>query len=640
MKARTRPVAPASHRSNSDRQFQPRPHSHQSRVGTVAVGYLRRSTDRQEQSIPDQRKAIEAYAEKHRLNILKFYADDAISGTSTIGRRAFQQMIADAQSPSRSFSLIIVYDVKRFGRVDNDEAGYYRHLLRQNGVEVCYVSENFTGDGTDDLLRPVKQWQAREESKDLSKVTIRGLLTKVQSGCWMGGVPPFGYDLRYENADGQLLFILRHMPEGTKLMLNPKGRPVRTLARGESLNISKRDRARLVLSDPVRVEVIRRIFQMYAEERRGFKVIAGTLNKEKVPPARGPAWSSSYHGQWTDSTIRSILTNPVYTGDLVWNRRTDGKFHRIAEGRAIQRHAKPGARLIVNQSPDWITVPNTHPQIISRRLFEQARRIREERPASKRQRNRAQPPIGGWSGSRATFLLSGLLQCERCGNRYQGYTRAKGERRKDGSVVQTRSYACGGYITKGASVCQLNPVDQDDLEQCVIKALISYYGAFQGRKGQAKLLQAARSQLGMESARSASARKQSTAVIRRIDKTIQNLLDNITAINRDLIDQRLIELQQQREREQERLRQLDDANLPPEQVETIVSEAQRFLASLERVFTSGSPDGMRAALRQCVHRIIIDKPSMEFRLELHPVPTLPDGDATHVQTLTLQLPAR
>jgi len=166
-----------------------------------AVGYVRRSTDRQEQSIPDQKKALEEYAAEHGLRLAKFYVDDAISGTSTLGRRAFLQMIDDAQDTKRRFDIIVVYDVKRFGRVDNDEAGYYRHILRANGVEVRYVSENFNGDTTDDLLRPVKQWQARQESKDLSKVTIRGLLSKSDTGCWMGGVPPHGYDLRYENCE-------------------------------------------------------------------------------------------------------------------------------------------------------------------------------------------------------------------------------------------------------------------------------------------------------------------------------------------------------------------------------------------------------------------------------------------------------
>ncbi len=50
-----------------------------------AVGYVRRSTDRQEQSIPDQQRAIERYTEEHGLHLLRFYIDDAVSGTSTVG---------------------------------------------------------------------------------------------------------------------------------------------------------------------------------------------------------------------------------------------------------------------------------------------------------------------------------------------------------------------------------------------------------------------------------------------------------------------------------------------------------------------------------------------------------------------------
>jgi DNA invertase Pin-like site-specific DNA recombinase len=249
-----------------------------------AVGYVRRSTDRQEQSIPDQKKALETYAAEHDLSLVKFYTDDAISGTSTLGRRAFQQMVQDAQKSTKRFDRIIVYDVKRFGRVDNDEAGYYRHILKTHGVEVLYVTENFNGDTTDDLLRPVKQWQARQESKDLSKVTIRGLLSKVEGGWWMGGTPPYGYDLRYENAEGKFLFILRFMPDGSKQLLDEKGNLIRTLARGESLNISKRDQAKLTLSDPERVKVAKQIFQMYAEQGKGYRSLANILHFSSVPP--------------------------------------------------------------------------------------------------------------------------------------------------------------------------------------------------------------------------------------------------------------------------------------------------------------------------------------------------------------------
>ena len=93
----------------------------------VAVGYLRRSTDRQEQSIPDQKKAIQRYAAENGLDLRRFLIDDAISGTSADRRPGFLQMVTEAQQ-KRSPYTFVVYDVKRFGRLDNDEAGYYRHI--------------------------------------------------------------------------------------------------------------------------------------------------------------------------------------------------------------------------------------------------------------------------------------------------------------------------------------------------------------------------------------------------------------------------------------------------------------------------------------------------------------------------------
>ncbi len=140
----------------------------------TAVIYLRRSTDRQEQSIADQRRHVQAYAKREGCKIVGEYLDDAISGITSKDRPAFQRLMRDSQTPSRKFDYILVYDVKRFGRVNNDEAGYFRYVLRQNGVEIVYTSESLSGTDSDDLLLPMLQWNARRESKDLSKVTIRG----------------------------------------------------------------------------------------------------------------------------------------------------------------------------------------------------------------------------------------------------------------------------------------------------------------------------------------------------------------------------------------------------------------------------------------------------------------------------------
>ncbi len=574
--------------------------------GTTAVGYLRRSTDRQEQSIPDQKKAVESYALLHGLRIDKFYIDDAISGTSSIGRRAFQEMIAAAQRPSRIFTNIIVYDVKRFGRVDNDEAGYYRHVLRMHGVEVCYASENFNGDATDDLLRPVKQWQAREESKDLSRVTIRGLLSKVGGGVWMGGVPPYGYDLRYENAEGKFLLVQRFMPDGTKQVLDENGKLGRTLARGESLSISKRDRAKLVPSEPARVQVIRDVFGMYVEQNKGFKAIADSLNRKKVPTPRGPAWAVIYHGFWTDTTIRSLLVNQAYAGDMVWNRRTDGRFHQIAERQAVQRKVAHGARLVPNAESDWIIIRDAHPALVSRRLFEQARSAREARPTSASQRGQSRKPTGGWNGTRSRFILSGLLQCARCGNRYQGYTRVKGRRRIDGSAVRTFAYACGGYITKGPTICQLNAIPQEELESAVIEAVLTHYRPYLEPGGRERLAKAVRELEGSEKCDLKQARRRLEIRSKEIGAIIRNLLDNITETNRELIDMRLKELQREEAELAAQAGQLETLSISQVSVQTIVAESMQFLAGLERTLRHGVPEEKRVSLRKCITQTRID----------------------------------
>ncbi len=61
----------------------------------VAVGYCRRSTDRQEQSIPDQKRAIERYCRDQGLTLLRWYVDDAISGTATGKRSRIPRVYGD-----------------------------------------------------------------------------------------------------------------------------------------------------------------------------------------------------------------------------------------------------------------------------------------------------------------------------------------------------------------------------------------------------------------------------------------------------------------------------------------------------------------------------------------------------------------
>ena len=588
-----------------------------------AVGYVRRSTDKQEQSIQDQKKALEKYATENTLRLLKFYIDDAISGTSTLGRRSFQQMIQDAQAPDRRFNVIIVYDVKRFGRIDNDEAGYYRHILRTNGVEVLYITENFNGDTTDDLLRPVKQWQARQESKDLSKVTIRGLLSKSETGTWMGGVPPYGYDLRYENSEGKFLLILRYMPDGSKQVLDENNNIIRTLAKAETLSISKRDYAKLTPSEPSRVKILKEIFQMYVELGKGYKSIAYTLNNKNISAPRNSQYSHIYSGKWTNATIRSIIVNPIYAGDMVWNRRTDARFHRISNSQAIDRKDVHGARLLPNNKSDWIVVRDAHPALISKRLYEGVKQRLDTKIASIEQRGldpRLKTHGKTWDGQRSRFILSGLLKCANCGSRYQGVTKIKGKKRSDGTKVKNYYYGCGGYITKGADVCKLNPISKDELEQRVINFVLDFYGQYLQKGGQAKLAEIINEYKGSEKQDIINARQRTQDELNRISNIIDNLLDNITESNRQFVDKRLSELSKQKIQLEQRLEELDRLSISQEEIQTIVADSLQFISTLEYTLDNGLPQEKLITLRQCIEKIHIDKPAEEIKIKIKLVP--------------------
>jgi hypothetical protein len=434
----------------------------------------------------------------------------------------------------------------------------------------------------------------------------------------MGGTPPYGYDLRYENAEGRFLFILRFMPDGSKQLLDEKGNLIRTLARGESLNISKRDQAKLTLSDPERVKVAKQIFQMYAEQGKGYRSLANTLNQEDTPTPRGPKWSHIYSGFWTDSTIRAILVNPIYAGDMVWNRRTDARFHRISQGRAVDRENVHAARLVPNGKSDWIVIRDAHPGLISRRLFEQARQRLENHPKSIEQRQNKHGKT--WNGQRSRFILSGLLKCGLCGNRYQGVTRNKGKRRLDGTQVKTHYYGCGGYITKGTNVCQMNAIPKDLLEEAVIKMVLDFYRPYLEKEGRRKLAEAVKGQLGSEAEDFVTARQRAQTEQEKTGTIIDNLLDNITPTNREYIDQRLSELKQQRQQLEARLEELDRLSLSQAEIDSIVTDSMQFLSGLEFTLHQGLPQTKLAALRQCIEKTWVNKPAGEIKLAIFRVP--------------------
>jgi DNA invertase Pin-like site-specific DNA recombinase len=580
-----------------------------------AATYLRCSTETQERSIEDQRGEAERHATENGFQIIREFADNAISGTSVNGRKAFVDMIETAQQRDCPFRYILAYDIKRFSRGDVDEAGYYRHVLKQHGIEVIYMAETFAGNDSDDIVRSVKQYLARQESKDLSKVTIRGQLSNLRSGYWNGGTPPYGHDLQYFDGHGDPQFTVRFLETGEKQLLDNHGEVTRTLGRGEKVPKAETDKAKLVLSCSERVALVNRIFDMYVRQSRGYKAIAEILNIDGIPSPRNGTWSRNTGQGWSLSTIRSIIMNPLYQGDMVWNRRAGGKFHRVANGRAEERKNVRTDRLVWNDEVDWEVIPNSHAAIIRRHVFEEAQRLREQRSVK-----RVGDPFRSGRARDSVYLLGGLIVCSHCSHHFHGYTINSTKRRKDGTKIKTRYYACGGAVAKGKAHCERRPVPKDALEAGILDRIKANVEGFLTAGGREKLRDLIAREIKADAGDPQQQRRVTKKRLDEINTSLDRLLDSLTPVNKDLVDKKIIKLTRERAQLEGDLEDLEAVDRNKLDADALADEIAGTISGFEELFEKGTLEEKKEFIRLFVESIELNAEERRAVLRIRKFP--------------------
>jgi DNA invertase Pin-like site-specific DNA recombinase len=263
----------------------------QEQPGRVLVAqYLRMSTERQDYSIELQSGVNAAYAARNGYLIVRTYADEGISGLGIEKRAGLQSLIADVTGGRAKFTVILVYDVSRWGRFqDPDQAAHYEFLCRDAGVDVEYCAEPFPNDGSLSaaLLKSMKRLMAAEFSRELSAKTRTAKHGLRELGYWQGGSP--GYALRRQ-------------------VVTRAGKVLRTCEYGENSG-QKGARTVVVWGPPAEIAVVRRIYRMFIRERALLVEIARELESEGLTADGGRPW------RWW--IVRQILTNEKYAGTFV-----------------------------------------------------------------------------------------------------------------------------------------------------------------------------------------------------------------------------------------------------------------------------------------------------------------------------------
>lgn len=191
------------------------------------------------------------------------YSDYGITGTSTVKRAGFMEMLEECEKGN--IDLILTKSIKRFARNTVDLLKVVRHL-KSKGIAVKFENENInslSGDG--ELMLSILASFAQEESRSISENVKWGTRKRFEQGIPNGKFSIYGY--RWEND---------HL---------------------------------VVIEEEAKI--IRRIYDEYLSGKSRIQI-------EKQFNAEGIRTRAGY--KWMDSNIKVILTNIHYTGNLLFQK--------------------------------------------------------------------------------------------------------------------------------------------------------------------------------------------------------------------------------------------------------------------------------------------------------------------------------
>ena len=358
--------------------------------------YCRVSTDEQAEfgySIDEQKRLLEEWCKANDYIIYKCYSDRGISGKNIKDRPALKELLSDAKEGK--FDMVISWKINRVSRKLEDVLKIVS-LLEKNNITFKSYSEPFETDTPAGRM----QFQMMALIGEFERGTIAqnvkmGMIAKAKSGNWCGG-RVLGYDL-----------VPNNLPEEEK-----KGK--------NKLEINEKE-----------AEIVRFIFNEYSKGK-GYKAITNQINKLGYKTKKGNNFSVG--------SIRDILTNPVYIGEIRYNVRQNWSEKRRR-----------------NINPNPIRVKGKHEAIIDRELWDKVQLILESKKGK---------PSRIYDGE---YPLTGILRCPKCG---AGMVISRTTNTlADGTKKRIAYYCCGNWKNKGTSVCNSNTIRVDKANEYVFKKI-------------------------------------------------------------------------------------------------------------------------------------------------------------------------
>ena len=361
------------------------------------AAYCRVSTDSEEQ-INSYKNQLAYYTEKiNSKTEWKFagiYADEGITGISMKHREDFKRMLRACREGR--IDLILCKSVSRFGRNSVDVLRTIR-ALRERNIGVLFEKEAVdTRTMNSELILAFHSAFSQSESESISGNVRWGLRKAYENGTISIGPNLYGFR---KGQDG-----------GMEI-------------------------------DEEKATVIRQIAQWFLDGD-SLHTIADKLAQRQIPSPKGK-------DTWSTATIRSILSNEKYKGDVL-----------------LQKTYKPSLfsdRAVRNDGAlKKYYIEGVLPRILEPDTFDRIQEELAKRGAKRPTSEKAKTPFGRYSGK---YALSALVVCGKCGALYRRVTwYRKGEKQI--------MWRCGTRLD-GKANCPDSPTIEEITLQAAVMEVIS-----------------------------------------------------------------------------------------------------------------------------------------------------------------------
>ena len=345
-------------------------------------------------SLPRQLRASQMVLPEDALIVAHFY--EVVSGRKELAERGssrahelfdipiprdggLEDLLAEAEGPDRRFDYVICESIDRIAR-RTYIGTEIEHRLERAGVRLLAADEPFQLGAADGRKAKVAaQVLTRRVKQGISEFYVLEMLEK----SWDG--------------------FAVHTEEGFNIGKPCYGFRAKRVPHPVPAKRAKGQKKTFLEADPVQAPVVKRIFRWRLEERLSYQDIADRLNKDLASnPPPIPVNPDRAAGRWTYSNVHDILTNPKYTGHMVWNR-----------------HARKTGRNLLNPVAEWIWSPTpVHDELVNLGTFIQVQQISGHRFGSRSAAGPNKHPQ-----TKRSYRLRTYLFCDLCGRRMFGKTR-------------------------------------------------------------------------------------------------------------------------------------------------------------------------------------------------------------------------